>query len=167
MVTSSRSLLFFLLVFLKGDCGRKKWNYVLGFLIIPSQKQYLKKSFLLWIACFGLFTKFKNESGVPTGTQKTRSVKNKFGTHFVHNFSVRFSFCNIVSIGQVSISDLRYQAIVFLNFCLDILRRRELWNLSSIIWQEKEGKKIIQIFKYLENKKGFLNEIENHFSQFL
>ena len=134
-------------------------------MIILFQNILFLIEFLACSGCFGLFTKIKKESG----------------TSFCCTFSAWFFHKNVLYLILYQWAKLQYHTffpsqdikqIVWLSSYLDSWwchKPEDLsWiNLQSNGWHgEKEGKMDIQKFEYLENKKGFLDEIKNIFLSF-
>ena len=98
------------------------------------------------------------------------------GAHFLHDFPIKYSLFNTLSIDKVSMSYLfsflRYQTKCVIKFLFKQLMTSQSMRfifhqpLKQWLTGTKSGKAEIQKFEYLENEKSFLDEIKSIFYSF-
>ena len=134
-------------------------------MIILFQNILFLKEFLACNGFFGLFTKVKKGSG-----------NSLWYTHFLHDFPIKM-FLIWYSINGQSFNVIPFFILKISNkmFFKFIFRQLMTCKLEDLSWissklmadrKKKERKMEIQNFKYLENKKSFLDEIKNMLRSF-
>ena len=115
------------------------------------------KDFLACHGCFGLFTTIKKGSGT--------SSWSTFSAWFFHKSVPYLIICQLIKSYLLCFLKDQTKCVKFL-FRQVIMSQTLRFIFHHPFWQrKKEGRKEIQKFKYLENKKSFFDEINSHTSK--
>ena len=135
-------------------------------MIIPFQNILLLKEFLACNGCFGLFTKIKKGSGTSFWCTFFAWFFHRNVTYFILYQWTKFQ-CHTFFPSQ----DIKPNVLSSYLDSWDVTNFKIYFGSSSEAMADRQGEKEerkmeIQKFKYLENKKRFLDEIKNTFHSF-